>query len=101
MLEKIEPGRSSLTGLGGNTTDKNLREVCVEFESIFLAYMLKSMKRTVPESSLIGKSNGSKIISSMYDNNLALGLAKGGGIGLAETICRRLSTEKHDEQSIS
>jgi len=37
----------------------------------------------------------------MYDNNLALGLAKGGGIGLAETIYRRLSTEKHDEQSIS
>ncbi|MBW2030279.1 MAG: rod-binding protein [Deltaproteobacteria bacterium] len=101
MLEKIEPGRSSSTGFGGNITDRRLREVCIEFESIFLAYMLKSMKRTIPESSLLGKSNGAKIISSMYDNNLALGLARDGGIGLAGIIYRRLSKEKHDEQSIS
>jgi len=52
MLEKIEPGRSSLTGLGGNTTDKNLREVCVEFESIFLAYMLKVLS--------LGKATGQR-----------------------------------------
>lgn len=69
-----------------------LQKACTEFESIFIAYMLKSMRAAVAEDGLFENSNERQIIQSMFDENLAQGIAKGGGIGLAKMLAKHLKT---------
>jgi flagellar protein FlgJ len=67
-----------------------LEKACSDFESIFITYMLKSMRTAVTEDSLLGNSNESEIIQSMFDENLALGMAKGKGMGLGKMLFESL-----------
>ena len=61
-----------------------------EFESVFITYMLKSMRTAVSEDGLLGNNNESKIIQSMFDENLAIGMAKGNGMGLGKMLFESL-----------
>lgn len=63
-----------------------LRQVSQDFESIFLGYMMKTMRESVPKGSLWGQSQGEQIFSEMRDDEMAKGLAKAGGIGLAKLL---------------
>jgi flagellar protein FlgJ len=65
---------------------QKLQKACTEFESLLITYMLKSMRSTVEKGGLFGNSTESQIMDSMLDENLALGIAKGGGIGLAKIL---------------
>lgn len=76
---------------GGAGLDKDVREArlkraCLEFESLFVAHMLKAMRKTVSEGGLIRESNEGKIFKSMFDEKLALEIAQSGGIGLGEML---------------
>jgi flagellar protein FlgJ len=70
---------------------ERLEKACSEFESIFITYMLKSMRTAVTEEGLLGNTNESKIIRSMFDENLALGMAKGKGMGLGKMLFASLN----------
>lgn len=63
-----------------------LKSVCSDFESIFINYMLKSMRTAFSEDGVLGNTNESRIIRSMFDENLAAGMAKGGGMGLGKML---------------
>lgn len=52
--------------------------------------MLKSMRKTIVKDGLFGKSHESKIFTAMYDENLAIGISRNGGIGLAKMLFERL-----------
>ncbi len=69
----------------------NIKEVCKDFESLFLNYLLKEMRATIPKSSLFGGSSAEKIYTSLFDEELSKNLAQNGGIGLAKTIENHLS----------
>jgi len=69
---------------------EKLETTCSEFESIFITYMLKSMRSAVTEDGLLGNSNESKIIRSMFDENLALSMSKGQGMGLGRMLFESL-----------
>ncbi len=67
--------------------DEKLMEVCKEFESIFIYMMLKEMKKTVPEDSLIEKSQGTKIFEEMYFEELSKEMVKGdNSLGIAKML---------------
>ena len=70
--------------------NKRLQRTCAEFESIFITYMLKSMRKTVNEVGVLGKSNESEIFTSMFDEKLAQGIAESRGIGLGELLFQHL-----------
>jgi flagellar protein FlgJ len=70
-----------------------LKSICAEFESIFMTYMLKSMRTAFSEEGIMGNSHESKIINAMFDENLALEAAKGGGVGLGDILFERLLKE--------
>lgn len=76
----------SLTESNKNTSQARLEKACSEFESIFLIYILKSMGETLDEDGFLGNSNESKIIKSMFDENLARGIARAGGMGLGQLV---------------
>jgi flagellar protein FlgJ len=89
MLKGISLGTNS-AALHNDLHMEKLRRACTEFESIFIAHMLKSMRSSLAGEGLFLNDNAGKMMESMFDENLALGIAKGGGIGLAGMLFERL-----------
>lgn len=84
--------RSAGSGAGKDPKEMaQLRKVSQDFESLFLAYMMKTMKQAIPKSGYLGDSQGEKIFTEMKDEELAKGMAKAGGIGLARLLEQQLT----------
>ncbi|MGQ9607682.1 MAG: rod-binding protein [bacterium] len=77
-----------------NKEDENLRRACQDFESIFISYMLKSMRKTIPKTDFIQDKTSYEIYTSMMDEEIASAVARGQGIGLASAIYRQLKEKK-------
>ena len=76
----------------GNHKDiDEVKKLSEQFESIFLGIVLKSMRKSVPESGLIKKGNGEEIFRSMLDTEYAKSLAAQRTTGLAESIEKHLT----------
>jgi len=70
--------------------EEKLKKACADFEAIFINYMMKTMRDTIPKSGL-NKLPGKDIYDSMVDQKVAQDLAeKKGGIGLQEMLLRQL-----------
>lgn len=72
-----------------------LHRACEDFESVFVAYLLKSMRKTVPKTELMNGGMSDDIYLSMMDDEIARAVAKGPGIGLAAAIYRQLSQARN------
>ena len=70
---------------------KQLEMVTREFESIFLSYMMKQMRKTIPEDPLFGNSIAKDIFYDLYDEAITKELSKAGGIGLASILYQQLA----------
>ncbi len=66
-----------------------IRKVAQQFESMFTRMMLKSMRDSVGTDPLFG-SDAEKTYQGMYDDQLAVQLSKGRGLGLADMLVRQL-----------
>lgn len=77
--------------------DKELKNVCKNFEGIILNMMYKEMKATVPKSDLIPEDPGKDIFDSMLDDKLVDEAAKSGGLGLADVLYKQLSKQHKSE----
>lgn len=80
----------NVTAASNELYQAKLERACSEFESIFITYMLKSMRTAFSEDGLLGNNNESRIIRSMFDENLALGMARGEGMGLGKMLFESL-----------
>ena len=89
MIEAIATTQNN-TIAPNDVRHAKLEKACSDFESIFITYMLKSMRTAVTEDGFLGNSNESKIIRSMFDENLALGMSKGKGMGLGKMLFESL-----------
>jgi len=69
------------------------RKACQEFESIFINKMLSSMRAAFEAEKGEEKDFGGDIFKSMMDEQLAVALARAGGIGLARLLGRSLGIE--------
>ena len=67
-------------------------EVAEQFESMFIQMMLKSMRDAVPKGGLFS-SNDMDTYTEMADQQIAVNMAKSGGIGLADVIARQLQPD--------
>ena len=67
-----------------------LREVAGQFEALFLQSMLKSMREATPGDPLFGDNDAQEMYETMLDQQLALEMASGKGIGIAELLVRQL-----------
>src|ERR1700691_5105811 len=83
-------GLDRLRASAGRQDPQALREAARQFEGLFTAIMLKSMR----EGSLgggLGDSQETKTYQDMYDQQLALQMAHGKGLGLAEMLMQQLT----------
>ena len=83
----------SFTVSSGNSEAKKaeLKKACEQFEAVFLKYLLKEMRKTVPNGGLFGNSLSFNIFQSLYDDTLSEELSRNKGIGIAEELYRQLS----------
>ena len=76
---------------GAGEQDPNtLREVARQFESVFTKMMLESMRSASFGDPLFG-SDQSDQYRDMFDDQMAVQLTQGRGIGLADMLIRQLS----------
>lgn len=84
---------------GARANDKSaLREAARQFESLFTHMMLKSMREASQGESL-GDSEDVKFYQDMYDQQMAVQLSKGDGLGLASRLIEQLTRDAAAKQS--
>ena len=81
---------SRLKHISRDNPDQAAKEVATQFEAMFIQMMLKSMRDAVPKGGLFN-SNDMETYTEMADQQIAINLAKSGGIGLADVITRQLT----------
>jgi peptidoglycan hydrolase FlgJ len=74
--------------------DERLKKACADFESIFIYYMFKTMRKTVPESGLLNKISGKDTYEMMMDQKVAEELAGKGGMGLQKMLFNQVKKDK-------
>jgi flagellar protein FlgJ len=82
-------GLQALKRAAAKNDPSAVRKVAQQFESMFTRMMLKSMRDAVGTDPIFG-SDQEKMYQGMYDDQLALQLSKGRGLGLADMLVRQL-----------
>ncbi len=86
---------NAISNMGEEKEAEALRQVAHQFESMFIGMMLKSMRdanATFEEDNPLN-TNESKFYRQMFDDQLALSMSQGEGIGLADSIYRQLKDQ--------
>lgn len=101
-LQHSSVGQSTYTDLNrlhklkvgeARDSEANVRQVAQEFESLFVSEMMKAMRSAndVLADDLFN-SNESKTYRDMYDQQMAVTLTQGKGIGMADVLVRQMSS---------
>jgi len=79
--------------------DPQIREAAEGMEAMFLDYMMKSMRQTVPKSELSMENQATEIYRGMMDSELAEKTAKSSvnGVGLADQIIAYLEARSYNQ----
>jgi flagellar protein FlgJ len=83
----------SKSGAEAAVTDRRLLEACYELESIFVGYMLRSMRRTIDESDFFGKTLAKDIFRDMLYDEYAKTMARTDQLGIARQIYNQLRAQ--------
>lgn len=78
-----------LNGPAGEKRERQLREASQDFEAIFLNQMIKQMRANVPKEGLLN-SKDEQFWQSHFDTEMAVLMARQGGIGLGDMIFEQL-----------
>jgi flagellar protein FlgJ len=93
LTTKTERVKKSFTNeklASSGRNDPQLRKACSELESLFIAYLLKEMRTTIPKSDFINGGRAEEIYTSMLDSEMARELSSKGGIGLSSILLDQL-----------
>jgi peptidoglycan hydrolase FlgJ len=82
-------GLSQLKRAAGNNDPAAIRKVAQQFESMFTRMMLKSMRDASGPDPMFG-SDQQQMYQGMADDQLAIELSKGRGLGLADMLIKQL-----------
>ena len=92
-------GLNAIKRQADSDPDAALKQVSKQFESMFIQMMMKSMRdaNKVFEEGGLNDTNEVQFYRDMYDQQLALSLSSGQGIGIAEAMYRQLKGNYGDE----
>lgn len=79
----------SRRAVSGN--DAELREVCEDFESLFVKMMLDSMRETLSDDTLIPKNQGEKLFEDELYSEYAANIANTANLGIADMMYDQLA----------
>jgi murein DD-endopeptidase MepM/ murein hydrolase activator NlpD len=75
-------------------TSGDIREAAREFESLFVAYLLKVMRETLEEVEGSGTGLGNGIYTELFDQELSRVIAQRGALGVGDLLGNRLEQPK-------
>jgi len=81
---------TGLRAAAGQNDPAAIREVASQFEALFLQTMLKNMREASLGDPIFGNSDQHEMYQEMMDQQLAVEMASGKGIGLADMLVRQL-----------
>ena len=87
----LELLQNSGRAVKSNPDGQELKKACHEFESLFVKYMLQTMRSTVPENSLFSGGQAEKIYTGMLDDEVARSVSQQRGIGLAALMYAQMA----------
>ncbi|MBI5750187.1 MAG: rod-binding protein [Nitrospinae bacterium] len=79
-----------------NADEKKLKKLTADFESVFLYYVLKTMRDTVPKSGFIDGKNGEDIYRSMMDQEIAKSMADKRESGISGMLYKQLRIKNYE-----
>lgn len=84
---------SKAENLGKRTSksQKALQEAAEQFEALFLYQLMEEMRKTVPESDLLGNRQAEKIFQSMLDQEITTNSSQAQSVGMARMIYEQMS----------
>lgn len=91
-LQGLAQLRRDARAEGGTTSPETLRKVAGQFEALFVQQMLKTMRDSSLNEGLMD-SDQTKFYQGMFDQQIALEMSRGQGLGLAEMLVRQLGGE--------
>jgi Rod binding domain-containing protein len=101
-LRKEDARRAAASGGSEGRTpaqpEPELARACQEMESLFLTYLLKEMRATVPKNGLLSGGKAEEIYTSLADAELAKDLAARGGIGISQVLLTQLGRTQAKEK---
>ena len=74
----------------GPKSDEEIKDLAMQFESIFIHQMIKEMRKSVHKSDLLN-SFSLEMYESMMDEEIAKEMSKQKGIGLGDVLYQQLS----------
>ena len=80
-----------------STSGKNqadIKKVAEEFEAIFIAQLLKIMRETIEESGMEGSGLGKSIYTELFDQEVALSMARRGALGIGDLIYKSIADKE-------
>ena len=83
LIEKIDQPKTA------EARDIKLRETSRKMEAAFLTYVFKSLEKTIPKTSISGKT-GNNLATMMFSTVMADAVSEQGGIGLGDQIYQSL-----------
>ena len=91
----ISPATKTTThGVTDDASKARLQKAVKEFESLFVEYMLKSMRSTVPKSGMEDESYGGEMMEGMFDMELSKHIADNSNLGIAQMLYRKLTGDE-------
>ncbi len=70
-----------------------LRAAAEQFEGMFMSMMLKALRDATPQNALFDNDQ-SRMLQGFHDQQMAMQMAQGKGVGLADVIFRQLGGER-------
>ncbi len=72
---------------------EKLKKAAQNFEAILVNQILKSMRKSIPESGLFGEGVASEFYTGMFDEHIAKAVADKGGFHLSDTIIESFTND--------
>jgi murein DD-endopeptidase MepM/ murein hydrolase activator NlpD len=85
----------------GDKRKAELKKVAQEFEAVFIAQMLKVMRETIEEAGSAEGGFGKSIYTEMFDQEIALNMARHGTLGIANILYQNLASTVESEEKKS
>jgi len=92
-MQSLLPNKASKTETADRSAqekEKRLKKACADFESLFLSYMLKKMRSTIPKSGLVKEMQGKDTYETITDQKVSEKLADQGGVGLQKMLFKQI-----------
>jgi len=80
-----------------NRVDPEVRKAAQGMETMFLDYLMQTMRKTVPKSEMSLDGGPSEIYQGMLDSESAQRAARAGGVGLADQIVAYLQQGRYTQ----